>query len=850
VQASWRDDVGRLRARPSNPGGAAGGVERAHAELGGQLREKESTIRRQDEQLREKETMIRTQHEQLGEKEQVLQGQHALLRSQEEQAQRLRAHAEAAAARNAELGLSLEVRAGELARLRDEFDAKAREAAQLAAAADAQRQEIERLGREQAAAIEQLARADREAGEAAKKQADELGRLREQLQRLDEKVRQLEPRIRPPRRPFKQVLVEFVIGPQHYYPPPPKPLPGITVVTVVQTPRRRSATRSSRCSGRRTRTCSTSSVDRGSTDGTADVLNEYRERIDKVVTEPADVPEQDALLKAYGLATYDVIGMLEPGDVFEPGALTRVAEHFRDNPGTRRRCSTRRCRTRAGGSRCRRGRRRTCSACSRRRRAAMRRPAAAAATRSARRAARSSRPTPTRRSAASNRERGPAALWDFWIRLARRYGIQPGEGHVRTRALRPASDGAGGEQSSAFADARKLFESSFGLPGRVRGSLFHWCNRVDDAVRRSTLDRLSFPLAPNGEPLPEGKPPGRVPADQPVCPIDGRMPDRLLFSTRDASGGDDAISYVYHDASADMALVYPPIDLERLGAIYDRGRAAPASVQPPEPGRLSPYAGYRSPRGAVARVLSRVRSPYWWFRRPEFGDVAADELLATLDGAVPRRGGDVRFLNVGCYEGAVLDRLKAETDWTLAGTETNPEAARAARARGHTVWKTSAQDAALSLPVDTLFDVIYLGGLFEHLPDPLLVLRRLRQVLAPGGRIVIDTPNLDSKLLDAFGPTWSHWQVPHHRTLIGRRGLRKLARRGAFRIERLRTRTHPLPVVKSIQLNDLGLAAVVPNTAEFPPDVASRGVLLTGWARLLWDWRGKGDYLYAVLRAE
>jgi hypothetical protein len=66
----------------------------------------------------------------------------------------------------------------------------------------------------------------------------------------------------------------------------------------------------------------------------------------------------------------------------------------------------------------------------------------------------------------------------------------------------------------------------------------------------------------------------------------------------------------------------------------------------------------------------------------------------------------------------------------------------------------------------------------------------------------------------------------------------------------LRTRTHPLAAVKSVQLNELGLGATVPDTAEFPPAVASRGVLLTGWARLLWDWRGKGDTLYAVLRAE
>ena len=54
------------------------------------------------------------------------------------------------------------------------------------------------------------------------------------------------------------------------------------------------------------------------------------------------------------------------------------------------------------------------------------------------------------------------------------------------------------------------------------------------------------------------------------------------------------------------------------------------------------------------------------------------------------------------------------------------------------------QDAPLALPVGEAFDVIFLGHMAEHLPDPLLVLRRLRQLLTPGGLIVLDQPNLDS----------------------------------------------------------------------------------------------------------
>ncbi len=65
----------------------------------------------------------------------------------------------------------------------------------------------------------------------------------------------------------------------------------------------------------------------------------------------------------------------------------------------------------------------------------------------------------------------------------------------------------------------------------------------------------------------------------------------------------------------------------------------------------------------------------------------------------------------------------------------------------------------------------------------------------------------------------------------------------------VRTYTDPYPATVSAQLNQLGLGATVPDDARFPDDVSSRGVRLTGWARLLWDWRGRGDYVYAVMCA-
>ncbi len=243
----------------------------------------------------------------------------------------------------------------------------------------------------------------------------------------------------------------------------------------------------------------------------------------------------------------------------------------------------------------------------------------------------------------------------------------------------------------------------------------------------------------------------------------------------------------------------------------------------------------------------RAPSPYWWFRKPRFDDARADDLLAALTGHVAARDDGIRLLNVGCYEGQLLEQLKDRTKWRLAGAETNERAVALARHKGFTVWETSAADAATTVPSAKSFNVIVLDAA-EHLQDPLLVVRRLRQLLLPGGLIVLHTPNLDSAHATLFGPTWAHWQPPYHRVLMGRRALRRLAYLADLKLVATRTVTHAYPATVSAQLNELGLGAIVPDNARFPDEVSSKGVRLTGWSRLLWDWRGKGDFVYAVMK--
>lgn len=73
-------------------------------------------------------------------------------------------------------------------------------------------------------------------------------------------------------------------------------------------------------------------VDGASKDGTMNIVEEYRDRIAKIVSEP-DKGLYDAMNKGIAMATGDVIGILNSDDFFETDrALSSVAHSFESNP--------------------------------------------------------------------------------------------------------------------------------------------------------------------------------------------------------------------------------------------------------------------------------------------------------------------------------------------------------------------------------------------------------------------------------------------------------------------------------------------------------------------------------------
>jgi 2-polyprenyl-3-methyl-5-hydroxy-6-metoxy-1,4-benzoquinol methylase len=118
-------------------------------------------------------------------------------------------------------------------------------------------------------------------------------------------------------------------------------------------------------------------------------------------------------------------------------------------------------------------------------------------------------------------------------------------------------------------------------------------------------------------------------------------------------------------------------------------------------------------------------------------------------------------------------------------------------------------------------DVVALWHVVEHLADPWQVLEAAAGRLAPGGILLIATPNPDSFQLRLFGSRWTHVDAPRHLHLLPMRLLRE--RMAALGLEaELVTTTDP----GSLGWNDFGWRFSFANLA--PRSALKRPLRLAG----------------------
>lgn len=143
-------------------------------------------------------------------------------------------------------------------------------------------------------------------------------------------------------------------------------------------------------------------------------------------------------------------------------------------------------------------------------------------------------------------------------------------------------------------------------------------------------------------------------------------------------------------------------------------------------------------------------SQYWWSNR----------FYATLARRYGRRG--TRLLEIGSGLGHLVGQLEGSFE-PFAG-DVNPWALVQSQDVAH-----HTRHAALSaqeLPfADGVFGVVIIKHVVEHLPRPEKAINEIGRVMAPGGTLILSTPNLGSLLKPWKGERWIGYQDPTHISL-------------------------------------------------------------------------------------
>ena len=169
------------------------------------------------------------------------------------------------------------------------------------------------------------------------------------------------------------------------------------------------------------------------------------------------------------------------------------------------------------------------------------------------------------------------------------------------------------------------------------------------------------------------------------------------------------------------------------------------------------------------------------------------------------RPGRGDLLGIGCLDGGYALEVARSRGWRVSAVELSPILAEHARtALGLDVQVSDAW--ALAPLVGRRFDAIVSQSL-EHVPDPRGTLAGCRELLAPGGLLMLEVPNQFHALVDvgklavvrAVGPgafSWFHRDLTFefHTLYFTPRTLRALLVREGFKVLALRThlRAHPL----------------------------------------------------------
>ncbi len=206
-------------------------------------------------------------------------------------------------------------------------------------------------------------------------------------------------------------------------------------------------------------------------------------------------------------------------------------------------------------------------------------------------------------------------------------------------------------------------------------------------------------------------------------------------------------------------------------------------------------------------------------------------------------GRDSRVLDVGCGTGALVFALGLAGVRHVLGVDPFSPGDRTLSSGGEIRRADLAE-------VHGEFDLVMLHHSFEHVPDPAAVLRQVRPLLSPAGRVLVRMPTVSSAAYRRYGSSWVQLDPPRHLTLFSREGMERLSAASGFTVSSVCDDSSSFQFWGSEQARQ-GLALMSPDS-HF---VASRRspftrAQLRGWDResVELNRQGRGDQAAWVLQ--
>ena len=154
---------------------------------------------------------------------------------------------------------------------------------------------------------------------------------------------------------------------------------------------------------------------------------------------------------------------------------------------------------------------------------------------------------------------------------------------------------------------------------------------------------------------------------------------------------------------------------------------------------------------------------------------------------------EISVIDIGCGNGAALDAFKkiGGDHIKTYGVDFDDMAILATSKKGHTAYRTLFEEA--DLPKGT-FDIVYSSNVIEHVADPAEFMKKVSDVLKPGGLFLCETPNIGSveaRILKKSGH-WGGYHFPRHWTFFTPKHIKMLGEK--FGLEVLNIEYFPVPI--------------------------------------------------------